>query len=135
MKAKKTDFSLIDDLLSLQKKLKKKPSYEEMFDQLKMMNLTLKPINGQLADLDFLDKNLIEMIWGIGKLEEFFYSKINQLKSEKEREKFVNLFTQIYNSYYQNHSSQISFTKEKESQEDSATWLEIEIYKVIKPKN
>lgn len=131
MRAKKSK-NIIDELLDFQKNLEKKPSYQEMFSQIKMMNFRFKPIQGSLTKINFLDKKFIEILWSLGKLDEFFSKKINQIKSEKEKEKFFNFFSQIYNKYQEklNNIRPEIIEKTKE-----LSILEVEIFKNKKIKN
>ncbi|MCX7955554.1 MAG: hypothetical protein N2593_00365 [Patescibacteria group bacterium] len=125
--------NIIDQLIEFQKILEKKPPYQEMFSQIKMMNFKFKPIQGSLTKINFLDKDFIETLWSLGKLDEFFFKKINQIKSKKEKESFFNFFSQIYNKYQE----KLNNIKPKliEKTKESIDILEVEIFKNKKIKN
>lgn len=93
------EISIIDELVNFQKKLEEKPSLEEMFNQIKMMNFSFRPVQGSIIGLNIKNKHFIEILWSLGKLDEFFNKKIDSLKSETEKEKFINFFTKIYDAY------------------------------------
>lgn len=132
MKRKKTN-SIIDELIDFQKSLENKPTVEEMFNQVKMMNFKFKPIQGSLINFNFKNKKFIEALWSLGKLDEFFVKKINSLRSTKEKEKFLNFFSQIYDLYQQKLNS--TDLKSIEKQKNIDNILEVEISKKHIQKN
>ncbi|GAB4218677.1 MAG: hypothetical protein Fur009_0710 [Candidatus Microgenomates bacterium] len=133
MKRKKTQ-DIIDELLNFQKTLEKKPSLPEMFEQIKMMKFKFRPIQGSLINLDFNNKKLVEILWSLGKLDEFFMRKINKLKNEQEKERFFEFFSQIFNDYQQK-LNKLPLSTTKKTSDQIKNILEIEIYKDLSIKN
>lgn len=132
MGRKKTQ-DIIEELIQFQKSLEKKPSFEEMFTQIKMMRFRLKPIQGSLINFDFQNKKFVETLWSLGKLDEFFMKKINDLKNDEEKERFFEFFSQIFNDY-QEKLNKIPVSKIKKNF-DNVNILEVEIYKSENKKN
>lgn len=132
MKSKKTN-NIIDELINFQKSLENKPSFTEMFNQIKMMNFRFRPIQGSLINFNFKNKKFIEALWSLGKLDEFFIKKIKTLKSTKEKEKFLDFFSQIYDLY----QSKLNLIDSKiiESEKKIEGVLEVEISKKYTQKN
>ncbi len=132
MGRKKTQ-DIIEELIQFQKSLEKKLSFEEMFTQIKMMRFRLKPIQGSLINFDFQNKKFVETLWSLGKLDEFFMKKINDLKNDEEKERFFEFFSQIFNDY-QEKLNKIPVSKIKKNF-DNVNILEVEIYKSENKKN
>ncbi|GIW64357.1 MAG: hypothetical protein KatS3mg092_0290 [Patescibacteria group bacterium] len=132
MRRKKTQ-DIIEELIQFQKSLEKKPSFEEMFTQIKMMKFRLKPIQGSLINFDFQNKKFVEILWSLGKLDEFFMKKINDFQNDEEKERFFQFFTQICNNY-QEKLNKIPVSK-IQNNFDNINILEVEIYKSENKKN
>lgn len=102
------------------------PSKEVMTYEVRMMNFKIKPVVGEVFDIDFENEEFIEALWRLGKLDEFFQSEIQNLnKSERP------IFFQIVNnmkSIFQNRLNRIHATVfDIESQPNRE--LEVEIIK------
>lgn len=132
MRRKKTQ-DIIEELIQFQKSLEKKPSFEEMFTQIKMMKFRLKPIQGSLINFDFQNKKFVEILWSLGKLDEFFMKKINDFQNDEEKERFFQFFTQICNNY-QEKLNKIPVSK-IQNNFDNINILEVKIYKSENKKN
>lgn len=91
---KKTDvFNLIS---RLQKILTQKPSQEEMLKEVQMMKFKIRPVYGDLSLLDFKNLPLVEALWGLGKIEEFFYKEVKKIDG-RDQQTFFRLINQIKN--------------------------------------
>ncbi len=89
---KKTDvFNLIS---RLQKILTQKPSQEEMLKEVQMMKFKIRPVYGDLSLLDFKNLPLVEALWGLGKIEEFFYKEVKKIAG-RDQQTFFRLINQI----------------------------------------
>lgn len=68
---KKTD--VIDKIKEFQLELvEKKPDLKQMVHEVRMMNFKIRPIYGNITNLDFGNTEFIDALWSIGKLDEFF---------------------------------------------------------------
>lgn len=133
MKRKKTK-DIIDELIQFQKTLEKKPSLSVMFEEIKMMKFKFRPIQGSLINFNFNNKKFVEILWSLGKLDEFFMKKIEKLKKDEEKEKFFEFFSQIFNAY-QEKLNKLPLSTIKNNSQDIKNILEIEIYKDLRKKN
>ncbi len=79
-----------------QEVLAKKPSYEKMKEEAKIMGVSLRPVMGDLFNFATEKKErLVEIVWTIGKLDEFMSKKVKNLP-KKEIELFLELFNELY---------------------------------------
>ena len=82
-------------LEQFQKKvLEKKPSMEEMINEIHMMKFKIKPVQGDFSKVNFRNDRFIETIWSLGKLDEFFQVQYPHLK-KGERNTFYIYFDAI----------------------------------------
>lgn len=125
---------IIDELINFQKTLEKKPSLTEMFAQVKMMKFKFRPMQGSLTNFDFNNKKFIEILWSLGKLDEFFTEKIKMLDNDEKKEKFFEFFSQIFNDYQQ-RLNKLPLSTIKKNSNQIKNILEIEIYKDETKKN
>ncbi len=117
-------------LLDFQKTLNQTPSYEKMIEEIKMMKFKVRPIQGSLSDVDFKNKQFVEILWKLGKLDSFFQEKILSLKG-KEKEFFLNFFESVYLKY-QEDLNKIKLSKTKFKKTDNL--LAVEIFKEVSDK-
>jgi hypothetical protein len=130
MKNKKIE-EILNNLVEFQKKLEKKPSFSEMFSQLKMMRFKLRPLAGDFINTNFNNKEFIEALWVLGKLDEFFNENISKLKRSEDKEKFFNFFNQIF-IQYQEKLNRVSLKQDEKN--PSPSIVEVEIFKELKNK-
>jgi len=82
-KTTKQDIFLL--LKKFEKLIKRKPSIEMMIKEITMMGFKIRTIIGDLSSINFSDKEIVELLWSLGKFDDFFQKKINYLnKTEKE---------------------------------------------------
>jgi len=90
MKIKK-DERLIELLNNFQKNINILPSLEKMKEEVRMMNFKIRPLSGDVNLLRSLDnRELVSVLWKIGKLDEFFESLSKHTK-KPERTMIDNL--------------------------------------------
>lgn len=95
MKHKKNK-DLIEDIVNFQKDLiHNKPSHEIMYEQVRMMRYKIRPLQGDISILNFKNKKFIEILWNLGKLDEFFDKKKNFL-NKRQREIFFGFLDKVY---------------------------------------
>jgi len=128
---KKTNKDIISLFGNIQKVISTKPDINQMFDELQMMKFKIRPIQGELMSFDLKNKQFIESLWSLGKLDEFFYREISSL-SKKEKELFIKLFDSLYFKYQQ-QLNQSNLQKKKITLNRTGL-LELEIYKERKLK-
>ncbi len=96
---KKTDlFEKIKDFqLSV---LAKKPTAQDMMHEVRMMNFKIRPLSGNVTDLDFGNMEFIDALWSLGKLDEFFRTEYQNVTDE-EQDAFFRLVDDIRLNFQQ----------------------------------
>ena len=118
------------DILSLfgniQKIISAKPTINQMFEEVQMMKFKIRPIRGDLTSFNLKNEQFIEILWSLGKLDEFFHKEFPVL-SKKEKEVFIKIFDSLYFKYQQ-QLNQANLQQKKISLTKTGL-LELEIYK------
>lgn len=127
---KRATKNIIKLLFDFQKSLNQTPNYEKMLEEIRMMKFKIRPIQGNLSEVDFNNKKFVEILWKLGKLDSFFQEKILPLES-KDKEFFLNFFESIY-SKYQEDLNKIKLSKTKFKKTDNL--LAVEIFKEASDK-
>ncbi len=97
--------------------LSKKPSFEKMEQEVKLMSFKIRSINGDIIKNLYRNRrNMIELIWLIGRLDEFLQNSSEKISSH-DREK---IFAVLINFYSR------KILKEKKNGLDA---LEVELFK------
>lgn len=60
--------------------LQNKPPLEDMISEIRMMKFKIKPLQGDFSRVNFSDHTLIEILWSLGKMDEFFQSQFSSIK-------------------------------------------------------
>lgn len=118
------------DVLSLlemfqRKVLLHKPPVKEMLSEIQMMRFKVKPRQGDLASVDFGNSDLIEILWSLGKLDEFFQKEYTRLDAD-DQEAFFGYFDAMQKKL-QEDLNRLNLKQETGSTRLST--LEIEIFK------
>lgn len=74
--------------------LQNKPPFEEMINEIRMMKFKIKPLQGDFSRVNFNDHELIEILWSLGKMDEFFQARFSSLKVG-ERNTFFTYFDSL----------------------------------------
>ena len=91
---KKSD--ILEEIARFQKNIiKNKPSLKEMYDQVRMMRYKIKPLQGDISYLNLKNREFIEILWHLGKLDDFFNENKKDL-SIKQKEIFYDFFENLY---------------------------------------
>ncbi|NMB83971.1 hypothetical protein GYA28_01650 [Candidatus Roizmanbacteria bacterium] len=122
MKIKKGE-SVFGLLSSLQKMLHEKPSVKQMFNEIQMMKFKIRPVSGDISLVDIGNSQLIEALWGLGKLDDFFQKEFKRL-SGKEKRIFFNIVSGVKEKLEQ-ELNRVNF---KQSMGPSSI-VEVEIFK------
>ncbi|QQS44360.1 hypothetical protein IPM65_02045 [Candidatus Roizmanbacteria bacterium] len=80
--------------------LSKKPASQEMMHEVRMMNFKLRPLSGNVSELDFSNFDFIDALWSLGKLDEFFREEYNNV-SDDEKDAFYRLVDDIRFNFQQ----------------------------------
>lgn len=78
--------------------LQNKPPFEEMISEIRMMKFKIKPLQGDFSRVNFNDHELIEILWSLGKMDEFFQSRFSTLKMG-QRSTFYNYFDSLQRKF------------------------------------
>lgn len=91
--SKKTD--AVDKIKHFQERfLSNKPTFGDMVHDVRMMNFKIRPISGDITELDYGNYDFIEALWSLGKLDEFFRSEFDSIRSN-ERDAFFRMINDL----------------------------------------
>lgn len=123
---RKGNNDLLGILLDFRKNLSEnKPSTDEMFEEVRMMRFKIKPLQGDVSLLDLKNKKLIEILWNLGKLDDFYHRQNSQL-TENEKEVLFQFFDDLYEQF----QSELSKVDLRTTEGLSVTpTIEMEIFK------
>lgn len=97
-----------------------------MYEEVRMMRFKIRPVSGEISQLDFNNTEFIEMLWGLGKMDEFFQSHINEF-TDQEKHTFYRIFEDLHRKF-QNKYNQLQIAKRTSPQAPPSAF-EMEIYK------
>ncbi|NTU74104.1 hypothetical protein HGB07_08240 [Candidatus Roizmanbacteria bacterium] len=106
-----------------EKVLKSKPTISEMTSEIRMMQFKIRPLQGNISLLNLKNRKFIEIVWSLGKMDEFFLSHMPKVRV-KERQMFIKIFDNLYNKF-QNDLNKISFR----GHSSNSGVFELEIYR------
>ncbi len=94
---KRNRADLLQIIADFQKKiLEDKPSLQEMYEEVRMMHFKIRPLQGDLSQLNFKEEKFIEILWSLGKLDEFFHRQYKKLNGRNQKEVFFKFFDNLY---------------------------------------
>jgi len=91
-KTTKQDIFLL--LKKFEKSIKHKPSLGTMIKEIAMMGFKIKKILGDFSSVNLSNKKIIELLWSLGKFEDFFQKKVGDL-SQVEQEILLQYFNYL----------------------------------------
>lgn len=94
-------------------------------DEVRMMHFKIRPLQGDVSLLDLREDKLIETLWNLGKLDEF-YQKHNNRLSSNQKSIFFNFFDEIYGKF-QNQLNKLNLRSTVKT--DVPSTIEMEIFK------
>lgn len=106
--------------------LTKKPAHKQMFHEVRMMNFKVRPVAGDMSQLDFGNSEFIDALWSIGKLDEFFRTEVERI-SKDEKKVFFDLVDAM-RSNFQMQLNQANIASSRHSDEKRSVF-EVEIIK------
>lgn len=118
------------DVLSMleafqRKVLMHKPPVKDMLTELQMMRFKVKPRQGDFASVDFTNHELIEILWSLGKLDEFFQEQYMEM-NDHDQETFISYFDSMQKKLQEDLNK---LNLKQEMGGARLTTLEIEIFK------
>lgn len=75
--------------------LDKRPTYEQMVQDVRMMKFKVRPINGDFSYLNFSNPHFVETLWKLGKMDDFIEKNVMKIDKKQERA-FFNYFDGLY---------------------------------------
>jgi hypothetical protein len=97
--AKRNVFILIKKLKTI---FDNKPDQEQMLKEVEMMRFKIRPVLGDISLLNFKNSRLVETLWSLGKLEEFFQNHFQKIpKSDRQ------IFFQVVGQFKEKLESQL----------------------------
>ena len=121
----KKNNDVIEIFTNFQKQLNHKPSMTQMYDEIRMMKFKIRPMQGDILNVNLQNPDFIETLWSLGKLDEIFQKEYRHL-STKNKQVFFRIFDNIYQKL-QSGLNKIRLRPEKISNLSSV--LEMEIFK------
>lgn len=116
---------IFEMITEFQKKvLAKKPPQEAMYDEVRMMKFKIRPLQGEITQLDLKNNRFIEMLWGLGKLDEFYQIHVDKLSGDQK-----DVFFRIFNGLHQQFQDEVSRISFKKQADPNASAFEMEIFK------
>lgn len=67
-----------------------------MVEEVQMMNFKVRPLQGDIAVLNLKNRQLLEVLWSLGKLEEIFHKEISRVPAD-QKESFFTMFDNLQN--------------------------------------
>lgn len=101
------------------------PTIEEMLSEVRMMNFKVRPVYGNISKLNLSNKEFINALWSLGKLDEFFKDEFPSVEDE-DRDIFFKLVDDIRVSLQQKLNRAYN---EEETTKSEKLFFELEIYK------
>lgn len=108
-----------------QRVLGHKPTVDQMYDEVRMMKFKVRPLQGDISVVNLHDKNFIEILWSLGKLDEFYHFNVEKI-SQSELDTFYKMVDEMYDKF-QEELNTLDLKQERFPQ--SASSFEMEIYK------
>ena len=128
----KKNHDIVDVIALLQDKiLNHKPSIETMWAEVCMMKFKIRPVMGDISSLNFHNNNLIELMWSLGKLDDFFHQEYKKLSNSQK-----DIFFKIFEDLHEQFQSELNALNLNRNVADSVNpSLEMEIFKEHTPKS
>jgi len=96
-----------------------------MVEEVQMMNFKVRPLQGDIAVLNLKNRQLLEVLWSLGKLEEFFHKEVTQVSAD-QKESFFTMFDNLQDKL-ERELNTLSLKNERIAK--TSTTLEMEIIK------
>ncbi len=124
--ADKKSVDVADILVNLQRTvLSHKPPMNTMLEEIRMMKFKIKPLLGDISMINFKNQHLIEIMWSLGKLDDFFQREYEKLRPN-QREMFYKIFEDLHGKF---QAQLNALNLNKNADDNDGPVLEMEIYK------
>jgi len=107
--------------------LANKPEMGEMVYDVRMMNFKIRPISGDITELDYGNNDFIEALWSLGKLDEFFRLEFDSIDLD-EKDAFFRMINDLRVNF-QNQLKQANIQAVDFQDKSMMQLFEIEIIK------
>lgn len=105
--------------------LDQKPSTLTMYREVKMMQFKIRPVHGDVARINLRNTKFIEILWSLGKLDEFFRITIDGILDEQKP-----IFFKIMDEMYDNLQQQLNALPFRHGHvQKNSPFVEMEIFK------
>lgn len=123
---RKKTHDVFDVLAHLQDQIvKKTPTSRAMWDEVRMMQFKVRPLYGDISFINLKNKNLIEIIWRLGKLDDIFQKKYDSLDEDQKA-----VFFRMIDSLHEQLQAELNKVDlKRESTPQNQPSLEMEIFK------
>lgn len=75
-----------------------KPPVEQMVYEVRLMNFKIRPVTGNISIVNFRNTDLIDALWSLGKLDEFYRQEVKNI-AVKDQEAFMRLVNEMRWNY------------------------------------
>ena len=107
--------------------LANKPEIGEMVYDVQMMNFKIRPISGDITELDYGNNDFIDALWSLGKLDEFFRLEFDSIDLD-EKDAFFRMINDLRVNF-QNQLKQANIQAVDFQDKSMMQLFEIEIIK------
>lgn len=98
---KSTKLDLFEKIKNFQKTvLSNRPETSTMLHDIRMMNFKIRPLAGEISQLDLQNPEFIGALWSLGKLDDFFRQEFFKLP-DQEKEVFFRLVDELRYEFQQ----------------------------------
>ena len=126
MKTKKKLAKNMSELVgSFQMLVKNNPPINQMYEEIRMMKFRIRPLQGNVLSVNLNNEKFIEVLWSMGKLDEFYQSEFSSL-TPKNKQLFIKIFEDLH-IQFQEELNRVNLLKGRYSKKPQT--LEMEIYK------
>lgn len=118
---------ILSVIVEFQTKLQReKPTYEQMYEEIRMMQFKVRPLYGDISYIDLGNKLFVEVLWNLGKLDDF-YRREGFKYTRREREIFYRFFDSLHDKFVRTlQSAQLMADS---TQNHESPQVEMEIYR------
>lgn len=115
----------IEVISQFQRTIGDKPTLESMYNDVVMMKFKIKPLQGDIAILNFKNYDFISALWSLGKLDECIQQNFGKLESDEQE-----IFGKMIDYIRQEFQQKLNTANIKASAEEpNKSFFEMEIYK------
>jgi len=129
---KKNHSDILNLLRRFRNKIDSRPPVKQMYEELQMMHIKVRPIQGDINLLDLNNDKLIELLWKLGKLDELFHDEFGKF-DPRQKKVLVDFFERMQENFQQ-QLNKINL-KPEQTKIEHFPFFEMEIFKDREKKN